>query len=106
MTTPDRPCPTCGSELIAVTSNFEGVVTDYSYWVCLSCDWHSEPFYYPDMQPNLENLETSHPDIPLTKTEYDYLKDLLAGLAIELPFNNRVQHALILLERRSPLRTF
>jgi hypothetical protein len=101
MTKPNIPCPTCGGHLTTVTSNFEGIVADYSYWFCHSCEWHSEPFYFPDTQPKLENLESSLPDITLKKLEFEYLKDLLQGLAVELPFNNRIQHALILLERRS-----
>jgi hypothetical protein len=102
---PYSPCPACGGDLTTITSNFEGIITDYSYWLCPSCDWHSDPFYYPDQQPKFENLEAS-PDITLKKVEYDYLKDLIEGLAIAQPFNSQVQHALILLERRSPTQIF
>ncbi len=55
-------------------------------------------FYYPDIQPNLVLWEPVEPKIEMTRETYDFLCDLLHGLAADLPYNQRVRQALEKLE--------
>ena len=96
------PCFNCGdrnlSEVADYVSPDERDREPCKYWWCLSCNWKSEIFYYPDIQPELGLWESTETPIELSQKTYRELYDLLHGLAADLPFNQKVKSALQRLE--------
>jgi hypothetical protein len=68
------------------------------YWWCLSCDWKSEIYYYPALQPELGLWEPTETPIEISQETYRELHELLHGLAADLPYNLKVKAALQRLE--------
>jgi len=102
MSTVDHPCPNCGDLNLSEVSDYvapdERDREPSRYWWCLSCNWKSEIFYYPDSQPELGAWEPTEAPIEMSQATYRELHDLLHGLATDLPFNQRVKSALQRLE--------
>ena len=96
------PCPNCGdlnlSEVCDYVAPDESDREPWRYWWCLSCDWKSEIYYYPDTQPELSLWEPTESPIEISQDTYRALYELLHGLAHDLPFNQRVKAALQRLE--------
>ena len=59
------PCPNCGDRNLTEVADY--VSPDEpdrelsKYWWCLSCNWKSEIYYYPALQPELGLWEPSEP---------------------------------------------
>ena len=96
------PCFNCGannlSEVADYVSPDERDREPWKYWWCLSCNWKSEIFYYPDTQPELGLWEPTEVPIEISQETYRELYELLHGLAADLPFNQKVKAALQRLE--------
>ena len=96
------PCPNCGdrnlSEVADYVSPDERDREPCKYWWCLSCDWKSEIFYYPALQPELGLWEPTETPIEISQETYRELHTLLHGLAADLPYNQKVRAALQRLE--------
>ena len=96
------PCPNCGDINLSEVADYvhpdEPDREPYKYWWCLSCDWKSELYYYPDTQPELGLWDATETPIEMTQAAYRELHELLHGLAADLPFNKRVKLALQRLE--------
>ena len=98
----DHPCPNCGDRNISEVADY--VAPDESdrepsrYWWCLSCNWKSEIYYYPAIQPELGLFEPNETPIEMSQDSYRELHNLLHGLAADLPYNQRVKAALQRLE--------
>jgi hypothetical protein len=102
MSTLEIDCPNCGyrnlSEVCDYVEPDERDREPSRYWWCLSCDWKSEIFYYPALQPELGLWEPTEKPIEMTHETYRELYQLLHGLAADLPFNQKVKADLQRLE--------
>jgi hypothetical protein len=90
------PCPTCGDHTLSEVADYvhpdEQDREPAKYWWCLGCDWKSDIFYYPDLQPELGLWEPTK--IEISRKDYNFILELITGLAEDLPFNPRVRLAM------------